>query len=1171
MGCLNSKDAKFDVSAQAVDLKEVNPKEEKAVTMSEKSGSPAKSPTAGPSPSTRQSRKSQTEEGRFEAWNTMEEAEESSYLSETEDTQGLEEQLKKAFPKQGQKRSEMSDMSFWRGLLEAMPDEESDFELTAPWTMEQASRFYKHLLLTDERRRNPKRAEGTPAISRKSVYNLMIGAYELYDQKHADMGALQDVKAPTSSTERLLVCGDTHGQLQDVLWIFDEHGEPSASNAYLFNGDIADRGRDALEILLLLLTYQLADPGCVYINRGNHEQRDLNERPFAQGGGFAWEVRAKYPHDEHLVELFQRFFNSMPIAALVGEWAFVIHGGLFREPNITIEDVRKINNRRAPPQALKTYDDNLLFDALWADPHGGLGVKVGSSRGAFSATFGSDVTKDFCARNGVKSIVRSHQLPKQRRGFEIQHDSMLLTIFSASNYGGACRNKGGVLIFDEHGPAEVKEFYAPQLEQFRAMVEFRAAEKIKGQLDVWKKIALSGGAERDKRQLDREKQNLMQMGWKHLLVTVNEAGEVSQEDQELVDVIEGNWKKEVDEEASELPAQPPGIAKSRSVIMGHGSSASDVGSPAGRNSGSGGMPVSPGSHKSKAMRRRTLMTHLMREGERSERSKRSDDAAPATGGAPGTDEFTHGVVFVEEEDQGHRTDGDIMHQLLAELCKCKGGLLQAFITAEKAEAEKVKTPAVPITKSVSQLRRAKSVSVSQGAMAADAASGSERSLKGEDVTHKVAYETWVGVLAKHFPQYAALWRQYGPKIVGSAAYPPMHATGGRPVAGCKVGYLQFLDRFQVQIAYDTFDSFHQALLGRLYERLLERTKQMPMGELFAYFDPDHSGGVEHTELEQALTNLDLGLTTPQLQQLILTLGFQDGKADVEPFEAITLLLEHIGPYIRKSAHTTKGLGKRTGSGLKSVKSGGVPADAFVPDEAKRAVLDTRLRTLAVLIHSKLPAVMATLGGQTVQSIFAEADADKSGVLSMAEAINLLKEIQATVGGEPVVSSEEELEELVRYIDLDGNGQVSFVEFVVAFGTSASAREAPTAAASLAALGAEEARDEIVEGLIRQVCSALYERMHLLQRAFGYLDVHGDGWVPVTDFEQALTLVMSLPPSNRKDEGAAAEAVTVDASQIHALVASLRGSALLDDQREPPQIDWTGFIQAFEVVDTEPDP
>ena len=67
-------------------------------------------------------------------------------------------------------------------------------------------------------------------------------------------------------------------------WRGGEHGQPSASNAYLFNGDIADRGRNALEILLLLLCYQLADPRCVHINRGNHEQRDLNERPFAQVG-----------------------------------------------------------------------------------------------------------------------------------------------------------------------------------------------------------------------------------------------------------------------------------------------------------------------------------------------------------------------------------------------------------------------------------------------------------------------------------------------------------------------------------------------------------------------------------------------------------------------------------------------------------------------------------------------------------------------------------------------------------------------------------------------------------------------------------------------------------------------------------------------------------------------
>ena len=47
---------------------------------------------------------------------------------------------------------------------------------------------------------------------------------------------------------------------------------------------------------------------------------------------------------------------------------------------------------------------------------------------------------------------------------------MLLTIFSASNYGGVCRNRGGVLIFDEKGPAEVKEFYAPPLDEHRRSV-----------------------------------------------------------------------------------------------------------------------------------------------------------------------------------------------------------------------------------------------------------------------------------------------------------------------------------------------------------------------------------------------------------------------------------------------------------------------------------------------------------------------------------------------------------------------------------------------------------------------------------------------------------------------------------------------------------------------------
>ena len=85
-------------------------------------------------------------------------------------------------------------------------------------------------------------------------------------------------KVPSADEQaELWVLGDTHGQLNDVLWLFHEHGPPSSTRTYLFNGDIADRGDNAVEILLLLCAYKLVWPESVYINRGNHEARDMNE------------------------------------------------------------------------------------------------------------------------------------------------------------------------------------------------------------------------------------------------------------------------------------------------------------------------------------------------------------------------------------------------------------------------------------------------------------------------------------------------------------------------------------------------------------------------------------------------------------------------------------------------------------------------------------------------------------------------------------------------------------------------------------------------------------------------------------------------------------------------------------------------------------------------------
>jgi len=77
------------------------------------------------------------------------------------------------------------------------------------------------------------------------------------------VGNIQRLTVPDDG--RLMIVGDTHGQLEDVLWMFFKYGVPSRTNQYLFNGDIVDRGGHALEILLLLLCFIRDYPGSVFL------------------------------------------------------------------------------------------------------------------------------------------------------------------------------------------------------------------------------------------------------------------------------------------------------------------------------------------------------------------------------------------------------------------------------------------------------------------------------------------------------------------------------------------------------------------------------------------------------------------------------------------------------------------------------------------------------------------------------------------------------------------------------------------------------------------------------------------------------------------------------------------------------------------------------------------
>lgn len=264
---------------------------------------------------------------------------------------------------------------------------------------------------------------------------------------------------------RFTVVGDTHGQLADVLHIFEINGVPSPFNQYLFNGDFVDRGDYGVEIAMLIFGYKLLYPTSVHINRGNHECRSQT-----QVQGFMMEVLDKYNagaaaggknRGNQIYDMFQKCFDALPLCTVLQDHVFVVHGGLFERRGIRISHLEAVNRFREIPLTRGTFEDGLFQDMMWSDPQDARGVRP-SSRGA-GHFFGQDVTQAFCKANDIHLVIRSHECVPD--GFEFTHGSQLLTLFSASDYCGDTGNMGAFVVFKSDMKANIEQFMAAGQEE----------------------------------------------------------------------------------------------------------------------------------------------------------------------------------------------------------------------------------------------------------------------------------------------------------------------------------------------------------------------------------------------------------------------------------------------------------------------------------------------------------------------------------------------------------------------------------------------------------------------------------------------------------------------------------------------------------------------------------
>jgi diadenosine tetraphosphatase ApaH/serine/threonine PP2A family protein phosphatase len=235
-------------------------------------------------------------------------------------------------------------------------------------------------------------------------------------------GTVQPLSLPVT------ICGDIHGQLYDLFELFKISGGFD-SNRYLFLGDYVDRGYYNLETFLYLGALKIKYPDRLYLLRGNHECRQVN-----QMYGFYDECLNYYGHTG-LWRLCNEVFDLLPIAAVIAHRIFCVHGGL--SPEIRLYDQISLIERQDDLPSSGPF-----ADLTWSDPDEIEGWSV-NSRGA-GFLFGTRPTHEFCHNNRLDLIARAHQIAMSGYQYHF-NEEQLVTVWSAPNYMYRSGNDASVL------------------------------------------------------------------------------------------------------------------------------------------------------------------------------------------------------------------------------------------------------------------------------------------------------------------------------------------------------------------------------------------------------------------------------------------------------------------------------------------------------------------------------------------------------------------------------------------------------------------------------------------------------------------------------------------------------------------------------------------------------
>ena len=259
---------------------------------------------------------------------------------------------------------------------------------------------------------------------RQAEYKLLAGRRKKSIAGGRIYGGLLEVY----DLENLVIISDLHGDSKSLFRILSEINYTQflskELNKLVFLGDYIDRGSDSLGIIYSVCFLKSTYPNSVIVMRGNHEAPA--EFPFSPHD-FPYEIEERFGNRwKEIYREILSMFRLMTLATVVRHKLLLVHGGLptkgaiaenFRE-SIAFSHESQVRN-------------SVVEEVLWNDPRQ-IDENKGQerSRRGLGRYFGPSVTRTWLQATGTKAVIRGHE---PCHGFKLDHDNMIMTLFSCSD------------------------------------------------------------------------------------------------------------------------------------------------------------------------------------------------------------------------------------------------------------------------------------------------------------------------------------------------------------------------------------------------------------------------------------------------------------------------------------------------------------------------------------------------------------------------------------------------------------------------------------------------------------------------------------------------------------------------------------------------------------------